>query len=114
MWLVAAVLGVGIFVVIATYTGIYSVKRVVSMKQPAGVLFSSNSMQPSSDTSIPTRHLTTSQSSGKYVYNLTVCDFAQSDPLTRYVSENGLFYDLTAQLCVSRMASIIRSVIQRM
>ena len=102
VWLVAAVLGVGIFVVIATYTGIYSVKRVVSMKQPAGVLFSSSSMQPSSDTSIPTRHLTTSQSSGKYVYNLTVCDFAQSDPLTRYVSENGLYYDLTAQLCVKQ------------
>ena len=101
VWLVAAVLAVGAFVAFASYTGIYSVKRVVSMKPSAGVLFSSNSMQTYATTSsIAARHLTTSQSSGKYTYNLTVCDFAQSDPLTRYVSDTGLGYTLTAQLCV--------------
>ncbi len=100
VWLVAAVLAVSVFVVIASYTGIYSVKRVVSTKASAGVLFSSNSMQSYSGSVIPSRHITTSQSTGSYTYNLTVCDFAQSDPLTRYVSESGLSYDLTAQLCV--------------
>ena len=101
VWLITAVLAVGVFFTFASYTGIYSVKRVVSMKPSAGVLFSSNSMQTyASASSISARHLTTAQSSGDYTYNLTVCDFAQSDPLTRYVSETGLVYDLTAQLCV--------------
>ncbi len=101
VWFVVVVLTVGSFVSFASYTGIYSVKRVVSTTASAGVLFSSNSMQTyASADSIAARHLTTSQSSGNYTYNLTVCDFAQSDPLTRYVSENGLDYSMTAQLCV--------------
>ena len=100
VWLVLAVLAVGVFATFAAYTGIYSVKRVVSMSQPAGVLFSSNSMQSYSGDAIPSRHITTSQSSGSYTYNLTVCDFAQSDPLTRYISDTGIRYELTAQLCV--------------
>ena len=100
VWLFVAVVAVGAFVAYAAYTGIYSVKRVVSMTDPAGVLFSSNSMQAYSGSAIPIRHISTSQESGNYTYNLTVCDFAQSDPLTRYVSDNGIKYDLTAQLCV--------------
>ena len=100
VWLVVAVISVGVFVVFASYTGIYSAKRVISTTSSAGVLFSSNSMQSYTGDTIPSRHITTSQSSGDYIYNLTVCDFSQSDPLTRYISENGITYDLTAQLCV--------------
>lgn len=99
VWLVLAVLGIGVFVVFGAYTGIVSVKRVVSMTKSAGVLFSSNSMQTYASNPA-TRHLTTSQSSGNYVYNLTVCDFAQSDPFTRYISDSGLSYNLSAQLYV--------------
>ena len=99
VWLVAAVLAVGAFVVFAAYTGIYSVKRVVSTTASSGMLFSSNSMETFA-TTIEPRHITTSQSSGSYTYNLTVNDFSQSDLMTRYVSANGLVYTLTAQLCV--------------
>lgn len=102
VWLFVAVVAVGAFVAYAAYTGIYSVKRVVSMTEPAGVLFSSNSMQAYSGSAIPIRHISTSQESGNYTYNLTVCDFAQSDPLTRYVSDSGIPYKLTAQLFVKR------------
>lgn len=101
VWLIMAVIAVGAFVAIASYTGIYSVKRVVSTKPAAGVLFSSNSMQGySSAESIPSRHISTSQSEGDYTYTLTVCDFAQADPLTRYVSDTGIPYNMTAQLYV--------------
>ncbi len=100
VWLVVAVAAVSVFVVYASYTGIYSVKRVVSTKASAGVLFSSNSMQSYSGDAIPSRHITTSQESGAYTYNLTVCDFAQVDPTTRYTSNDGIPYTLTAQLYV--------------
>lgn len=101
VWLTVAAIAVGAFVAFASYTGIYSVKRVVSTKSAAGVLFSSNSMQGySSADSIPSRHISTSQSEGDYTYTLTVCDFAQTDPLTRYVSDTGIPYILTAQLYV--------------
>lgn len=100
IWLVVAAISVSAFIAYASYTGIYSVKRVVSTTASAGVLFSSNSMQSYTGDAIPSRHITTSQASGDYTYNLTVCDFAQSDPLTRYKSDNGIPYTLTAQLYV--------------
>ena len=100
VWLVVAIIAVGTFITFASYTGIYSVKRVVSTTASAGVLFSSNSMQSYTGNDIPSRHITTSQASGNYSYNLTVCDFAQSDPLTRYKSDSGIPYNLTAQLYV--------------
>ncbi|MCR5368872.1 hypothetical protein [Eubacterium sp.] len=100
IWLLVAAVSACVFVVYASYTGIYSVKRVVSTTASSGILFSSNSMQTYTGDAIPSRHITTSQGSGNYTYNLTVCDFAQSDPLTRYVSEGGIPYTLTAQLCV--------------
>lgn len=100
VWLVVAIIAVGTFITFASYTGIYSMKRVVSTTASAGVLFSSNSMQSYTGDDIPSRHITTSQASGNYSYNLTVCDFAQSDPLTRYKSDSGIPYNLTAQLYV--------------
>lgn len=104
VWLIIAVVAVitaSMYFTFAAYTGIFSVKRVVSTTASAGILFSSNSMQKyASVDTISSRHITTSQASGNYTYNLTVCDFAQADPLTRYMSENGITYDMTAQLYV--------------
>lgn len=100
IWLITTLVAVGSLVAYAAYTGINSVKRVVSMTDSAGVLFSSNSMQSYRGEAIPFRHISTTQEKGYYTYNLTVCDYAQSDPLTRYVSQDGIPYNLTAQLCI--------------
>ncbi len=98
VWLVAALFAVGGFIVYASYTGLVVAKRVVSVSESAGVLFSSNRMETFVGDQITTRHLTSS-STGDFAYPLTVCDFAQNDPYTRYGSP--ISYTLTAQLVVS-------------
>ena len=98
VWLVSAILAVGGFMIYASYTGMYVAKRVVSVKAGAGILFSSNRMDGYEDEGqYSTKHLTAS-STGNFTYFLTVCDFAQNDPYTRYGSN--IPYQLSAQLCV--------------
>ncbi len=97
VWLVAALFAVSGFIVYASYTGLVVAKRVVSVSESSGILFSSNRMETFVNDQITTRHLTSS-STGNYIYYLTVCDFAQTDPYTRFGAE--IPYTLTAQLFV--------------
>ena len=97
IWLVAALFAVGGFIAYASYTGLVVAKRVVSVSESAGVLFSSNRMEAFVGDQITTKHLTSS-STENYPYYLTVCDFAQTDPYTRFGAE--IPYTLTAQLVV--------------
>ena len=60
VWLVAALFAAGGFIVYASYTGLVVAKRVVSVSESAGILFSSNRMETFVNNQITTRHLTSS------------------------------------------------------
>jgi len=88
IWLICSVLGVGVFVVFASYTGVNSVKRVVSTKSSSSVLFSSNSLKSSA----------TSQRLSSTDYTITVCNYAQDN--TSEVNISDITYTLNAYLAI--------------
>ena len=96
----------------ATYTGITVLKRVVSTRAGAGILFSSNYM----------KHGTTPQTSVEYrdynefldvdgnpiaadpSYNMVICNYSQGDMATWYTS-NDIEYTVLAQLYLNEKYS---------
>ncbi len=88
IWLVCAILGVGTFFVFADYTGLTSVKRVVSTVSSPGKLFSSNSMRED----ITNHRLTTR------AYTVTVCNYAQDDSV--HANPSKIKYNLVAKIKV--------------
>ncbi len=97
VWLVLAALIFSSVVGYATYTGITSLKRVVSTKPGAGILFSSNYMKQGSTAQVSIEYHSESEF-GEGVnpeYNMTVCNFSQGDRATWYTANN-LSYYITA------------------
>lgn len=93
IWLCAACLALGIFVVSAAYTRVSSVKRVISTRKGVGMLFSSNYLQ-SGNTLL--KNITFSSSDSDPVVVVTICNYSQSDK-TRH-NEKDITYTLTAEL----------------
>ena len=75
IWLVFAIVGVSAFFVAANYTGLTSVKRVVTTQSSPGKMFSSNSLREVSGglDSVPNHRLTTK------TYTVTVGNYAQDN-----------------------------------
>lgn len=90
VWLVCVLLAVSVFVTIAAYTEVSSVKRVVSTKSSPGVPFSSNCMK----TQLSSRRLSSAQ------FNVTVCNFDQDYPTS--FSPSRISYQLEAELRVKQ------------
>lgn len=102
VWLVLVALIFSTVVGYATYTGITSLKRVVSTRPGAGILFSSNYMKQGSTAQVSIEY----RSDGEFEagvnpeYNMTVCNFSQGDRATWYTS-NDLKYYITARLLLN-------------
>ncbi len=94
LWLVVILLSVFILGGITAYTSITSVKKVVSTKGGAGVLFSSNYMQPT-DTPSP-RTVSISAETTNPSVDVTVCNYSQDDPTT--YNDSNIQYNFTAEL----------------
>ena len=110
VWLIIAAAALSTFIAYATYTGVTSVKRVVSTRAGAGILFSSNYM----------KHGLNPQGSIEYrayndffdnegnllpaatdpTYTMTVCNFSQGDKAT-WCTSNDIRYTLTATLVLN-------------
>ena len=88
IWLVSTLFAVSVFVVFASYTGVNSVKRVVSTRPADSVMFSSNSLKSSA----------TSQRLSSTAYTITVCNFAQENALE--VNPDNITYTLNASLAI--------------
>ncbi len=74
VWLIGVLLlSCGVYIAHAAYTGLYSVKRVVSTQNSVGELFSSNCMRTDEASK---RRLTSAE------YTVTVCNFDQNKPTT--------------------------------
>ena len=87
-WLVCSLAALGAFVVYASYTGVHSIKRVVSTRPSANVMFSSNSL----------RTTATSQRLSSTVYTITVCNFAQDNIFD--VNPDTITYTINAYLAI--------------
>ena len=87
-WMITAIIASGTFVVVAAYTEVSSVKRVVSTQKAPGEPFSSNCM----NTLLASRRMGTTQ------FPVTVCNFAQDYPKNWSSSE--IQYVLTAEFKV--------------
>lgn len=88
IWLLVAIAGTGAFFAFADYTGLTSVKRVVTTVAAPGELFSSNSMRAS----LSNHRLTRTE------YTVTVCNYEQDDPNTFNPSD--ISYTLYAEINV--------------
>lgn len=88
VWLICALSAAGAFVVYASYTGVHSVKRVVSTRASSSILFSSNSLKSSA----------TSQRLSSNIYTITVCNFAQDN--IAEINPDPITYTINAYLAV--------------
>jgi len=90
----------------ASYTGVTMVKRVISTKAGAGLLFSSNYMTIGTLTSIEYGNYTDyfdengNPLSTNPTYTLNVCNYSQGDKATWYTSSN-ISYTVTAELLLN-------------
>ncbi|MEE5993293.1 MAG: hypothetical protein V3G42_08635 [Oscillospiraceae bacterium] len=92
IWMVtAALLTIGAFIVIADYTGVHSVKRVVTTSASPHDLFSSNCLLSKNDPE--PKKITSSQ------YTITICNFEQNQPT--FANPEDIPYTLTAYLMVN-------------
>lgn len=88
VWLITVVIATTAFVVFGAYTGLKSVKRVVTTQSSPGELFSSNCMR----TTLSTKRISTN------VYSVTVCNYEQRNPLVPNPSD--ISYVLSAEIRV--------------
>lgn len=102
VWLVSVSLIFSAVVGYATYTGITSLKRVVSTRPGAGILFSSNYMKQGSTAQVSIEYRSDDEFGAGVnpEYNMTVCNFSQGDRATWYTS-NDLKYYITAKLMLN-------------
>lgn len=102
VWLAVVAVVFSAFVGYAAYTGITSLKRVVSTRAGAGILFSSNYMMQGSTGQVSIEYHSESEFDGGVnpAYNMTVCNFSQSDRATWYTA-NDLKYSITAKLLLN-------------
>jgi len=103
VWLIVVAFIFAGIVGYASYTGVTMVKRVVSTKAGAGLLFSSNYMTTSEQTTLEYNDYDLfldeqgQPTSANPTYNMLVCNFAQGDRSTWYTSKN-IDYTVTAKL----------------
>lgn len=93
-WMIAALAAAGAFVTLADYTGVNSIKRVVSTQASSGVLFSSNSLK---DTTGYSKISSAQRLSGQQ-YDITVCNYEQIKAAKP--NPEDITYTLTATLQV--------------
>ena len=114
VWLFIIAVAFSMFIGYATYTGITSLKRVVSTRAGAGLLFSSNYMKSSENpqTSIEYRNYSEfTNNNGEPLetnpeYNMVVCNYSQGDKSTWYTA-NDINYSITAKLLLNEKYTII-------
>ena len=88
IWLVTVFLIAATLVTYAAYTGLRSVKRVVTTKSTEGDFFSSNCMR----TSLSEKKINTA------MFDVTVCNYDQNDQYTP--NNTNIAYSLTAEIVV--------------
>ena len=95
IWMItAALLTTGAFITLAAYTGVHSVKRVVTTTASPHNLFSSNCLISKSNPE--PKRLTSTQ------YTVTVCNYEQNQP--SLANPEDIPYTLTAYLMVNNYA----------
>lgn len=95
IWIVAAVAALSTIGVLAAYTSISSVKRVVSTQKGVGNLFSSNYLTEINNGSAPLRNVTFSSEDADPVVTVSICNFPQTR--VKY-NDKDITYTLTATL----------------
>lgn len=95
IWIVAAVAALSTIGVLAAYTSISSVKRVVSTQKGVGNLFSSNYLTETNNGSAPLRNVTFSSEDADPVVTVSICNFPQTR--VKYNDKN-ITYTLTVTL----------------
>lgn len=93
IWLILAISAALALAVLGAYTGVNSVKHVLSTQAPSGVLFSSNSLKTTANSTISSSQRLSSQQ-----YDITVCNYEQikaAEP-----NPEDIIYDLNASLQV--------------
>lgn len=90
IWLILAISAAVGLAVLGAYTGLNSVKHVLSTQAPVGVLFSSNSLKTSTISN--TQRLSSRQ------YDITVCNYEQIK--AAQPNQEDIIYNLTASLQV--------------
>ncbi|MCI6560122.1 MAG: hypothetical protein MR434_01745 [Ruminococcus sp.] len=93
IWLILAISAALALAVLGAYTGVNSVKHVLSTQAPSGVLFSSNSLKATANSTISSSQRLSSQQ-----YDITVCNYEQikaAEP-----NPEDIIYNLTASLKV--------------
>lgn len=88
IWLFLAIAASAVLISYGAYTGLKAVKRVVTTKPSASVLFSSNCMM----TTTNNKKINTAQ------FTVTVCNYDQNDPDS--INPSAITYDLIAQIRV--------------
>ncbi|MGN1480951.1 hypothetical protein [Porcipelethomonas sp.] len=94
IWLILSISAVLALTVLGAYTGVNSVKHVLSTQAPSGVLFSSNSLKASTGNST----ISSTQRLSSQEYDITVCNYEQikaAEP-----NSEDITYNLTASLQV--------------
>lgn len=90
IWLILSIsVAVGL-AVLGAYTGVNSVKHVLSTQAPVGVLFSSNSLKTST--------ISNTQRLSSWQYDITVCNYEQIK--AAQPNQEDIIYNLTASLQV--------------
>lgn len=106
VWMIVAALILTGLVGYASYTGVTMVKRVISTKAGAGLLFSSNYMTTGTLTSIEYGNYSDyldgegNPLSTNPTYTMNVCNYSQGDKATWYTSSN-ISYTVTAELLMN-------------
>lgn len=92
IWLILAISAVIAVAVLGAYTGVNSVKHVLSTQAPSGVLFSSNSLKATTGNST----ISSSQRLSSQQYDITVCNYEQIK--AAQPNPEDIIYNLTASL----------------
>lgn len=93
IWLILSISAAVGLAVLGAYTGVNSVKHVLSTQAPSGVLFSSNSLKATANSTI-----SSSQRLSSRQYDITICNYEQikaAEP-----NPEDIIYNLTASLKV--------------
>ncbi|MGN0676858.1 MAG: hypothetical protein ACI4K5_03855 [Ruminococcus sp.] len=94
IWLILSISAAVGLAVLGAYTGVNSVKHVISTQAPSGVLFSSNSLKATAGNST----ISSSQRLSSQQYDITVCNYEQIK--AAQPNPEDIIYNLTASLKV--------------
>lgn len=103
IWLILSISAAVGLAVLGAYTGVNSVKHVISTQAPSGVLFSSNSLKATAGNST----ISSSQRLSSQQYDITVCNYEQIK--AAQPNPEDIIYNLTASLQV-RVGNIYKDL----